>query len=126
MIHFLANKKFDPFVYAALNSSSTLPPSLPSMYVFTHSLIQAITHLVKDSPLFDSNAASSGPNSGSSSPEPHDEEAIFTLLFQQCDSEGTGEVGVEQLISYIRKVRLGQQHSDKEEVYVSQDDVRSD
>ena len=31
---------------------------------------------------------------------------------------------MEQLISYIRKVRLGQQHSDKEEVYDSQDDVR--
>ena len=96
------------------------------MYVYPLSLIQTPTHLVEDSPLFDSDAASSGPNSGASSPEPHDEEAIFTLLFQQCDSEGTGEVGVEQLISYIRKVRLGQQHSDKEEVYDSQDDVRND
>ena len=96
------------------------------MYVCTHSFIQVTTHLVEDSPLIDSDAASCGPNSGSSSPEPHDEEAIFTLLFQQCDSEGTGEVGIEQLISYIRKVRLGQQHSDKEEVYDSQDDVRND
>ena len=76
-------------------------------------------------PLFDSDAASSGPDSNASSPEPHDEEGIFNLLFQQCDTEGVGEVGVEQLISYIRKVRLGQQHSDNEEVYDSQDDVRN-
>ena len=93
--------------------------------ILSLTVIQTPTQLVEDSPLFDSDAASSGPNSGASSPEPHDEEAIFTLLFQECDSEGTGEVEVEQLIGYIRKVRLGQQHSDKEEVYDSQDDVRN-
>ena len=65
----------------------------------------------------------SGQDSGASSPEPNDEEAIFTLLFQQCDTDGVGEVEVEQLISYIRKVRLGEQHSDKEEVFDSQEDV---
>ena len=106
----------------------SLPPYLTHTYTHTHydtSQLQTPTHLVEGPPLFDSDASSSGPNSGASSPEPNDEETIFTLLFQQCDTEGTGEVGVEQLISYIRKVRLGQQHSDKEEVYDSQDDVRN-
>ena len=87
--------------------------------------LQTPTHLAKgDDILLDDEHASSGQESGASSPELNDEEAIFTLLFQQCDTEGTGEVGVEQLISYIRKVRLGQQHGEKEEVYDSQEDVR--
>ena len=88
--------------------------------------LQTPTHLAKGDLLFDDEhtSSSSGQESGASSPELNDEEAIFTLLFQQCDTEGTGEVGVEELISYIRKVRLGQQHSDKEEVYDSQEDVR--
>ena len=87
---------------------------------------QTPIHVAKrDDILFDDECASSGQESGASSPELTDEETIFTLLFQQCDTEGTGEVGVEQLISYIRKVRLGQQHNEKEEVYDSQEDVRN-
>lgn len=82
--------------------------------------MQTPTHVVEDPPLFEKD----GQDSATSSPEPDSEEAIFTLLFQQCDTEGTGEVGVEQLISYIRKVRLGNQVSDREEVYDSQEDVR--
>ena len=75
-------------------------------------------------PLFE-NEPGSGQDSGASSPEPNNEDNMFTLLFQECDTDGTGEIEVERLISYIRKVRLGQEHGDKEEVYDSQEDVSS-
>ena len=72
-------------------------------------------------PLFESDHDSS---ISSPSPEPDSEEAIFTLLFQECDTDGSGFVEVESLVSFIRKTQLGQQHhSDKEEVYDSQEDV---
>lgn len=86
--------------------------------------LETPTQIEEGAPLFENDGSLSGQESGTSSPEPNDEEGIFTLLFQQCDTEGAGEVEVEKLISYIRKVRLGQQHSDKEEVYDSQEDVR--
>lgn len=65
----------------------------------------------------------SGEESGSSSPEPSSDEVVFSLLFQQCDDEGTGLVEVDKLVQFIRTVQLGEQNREGDEVYDSQDDL---
>ncbi len=54
---------------------------------------------------------------------PHHEEAIYTLLFQECDKDGSGIVAVDALVQYIQRMQLGEQ-SPQEEVYDSEEDVR--
>ena len=34
------------------------------------------------------------------------ENAIYSLLFEECDKEGTGMVDVKELVEYIRRMQL--------------------
>ena len=63
-------------------------------------------------------------SSDSGSPEPNSEEAIFSLLFQQCDSDASGLVQVDQLVEFIRSVQMGGSHPG-DQVYDSHSDVSS-
>lgn len=51
------------------------------------------------------------------------EEHIFSLLFGECDREGTGLVDVAELIGYIRRMQLQVQHPEGEESLDSQHSV---
>lgn len=52
------------------------------------------------------------------------EEEVYTLLFQEVDTEGRGEVAVESLVDYLHQMQLGSAQSLREEVYDSHEDVR--
>ena len=78
-----------------------------------------------DEPLFLGDPDFSEGESGSSSPEPdsQNEEVIFSLLFGECDTEGTGEVTVDKLVDFIKTVQVGEHRTEGDEVYDSQVDV---
>ena len=54
------------------------------------------------------------------------EEEIYNLLFQEVNSDGSGLVGVANLVDYLQKMQLGSSEghsSEGEDVYDSHQDV---
>lgn len=63
-------------------------------------------------------------HSGGGGQDSADEARIFSLLFGECDKEGTGLVDVRVLVEYIRNMQMRDRHSEDEAELEATDSVR--
>ena len=84
----------------------------------------------ESSPEMSRGSGEEGGSQEDSGGEQRSEEEVYTLLFCEVDSDGSGLVTVDSLVDYLRRMQLGTPRSigrgrgaGVEEVYDSQEDV---